>query len=208
MLNINEIKEKLKRMEEKRKKSETLFIRFEEGDNIFRFLPIDDLFYFEVFRHRIKTRFYICPKTYDSNSDCPICELVTELREEGSIDEAKSLLARTRYYSVVVKKEADKERLGIIAYGNQIWSALAGLAIDKDWGDFTDRENGYAINIKKIGSGLETRYQVLPRPKKAVPLQKWNEWLANMPDLKSVLKALSYEELSDIIEGIEGRESE
>jgi hypothetical protein len=202
-LNINEILKRKKELEEKKQRAEEpLFLRLEEGDNVLRFLPLGDLFYKEVYRHRVKGKFYVCPKTFDVNNECPICEVVHTLREEGNVSEANELSAFGRFYSVVVKKVPNGEQIGIISYGNSIWSMLASLAVDSEWGDFTDQKNGYAINIKRIGTGLETQYQVLPRPKKPIPDAKWQEWLSKMPDLDTIFKALSYEELRKVLEGV------
>jgi len=201
MINIDEILRKKRQMEERRR-TDSLFIKFEEGDNIFRFLPIGDLFYKEVYKHRVKNKFYVCPKTFGEDKNCPICEKVALLREEGQLEEARELAAVGRFYSVVVKKVENGEQIGIISYGNSIWSMLAGLILDKEWGDFTDPKNGYAINIRRIGKGLETEYQVLPRPKKPIPEAKWKEWMEKKPDLDVVFKVLSYENLVEVLEGL------
>lgn len=48
---------------------------------------------------------------------------------------------------------------------NSIKKALEEYAMSEDWGDLTS----YDIKIKKEGSGIETKYSVMPVPHKALP---------------------------------------
>lgn len=201
MLDIKKIQEKKKMLEAQEQQRQGLFYKFRQGDNVFRILPYKDVFYLEVFQHRVGGKLVICPKTFDPVKRCPICEKVEQLREEGLLQEASRLKQIVRYYSVVVYKEDNEEKVGIIGYGNLIWKALANLLLDPEWGDFTDYRNGYAININRAGEGLETEYHVVPRPKKAVSKEKWESWLKKAPKLEEVFKEPSYEELMGALLG-------
>lgn len=203
MLDINKIRSKKEELERKERERRDRFYKLKEGDNIFRFLPIGDLFYKEVYRHRIGENDVICPKTFSPDKPCPICELVDKLRQSGDIAQAIQYLPRVRYYSVVVRKnENGEEVVSIVGYGNQVWMALSSLVLDPEWGDFTDPKNGYSINIKRIGEGRNTKYQVIPRKKASVPKQKYDEWLSKMPNLDAIFKEPSYQSLVEALQGV------
>lgn len=59
----------------------------------------------------------------------------------------------------------------VVEFGAQVKTAIYDLCADDDWGD----PNGYDIVIKRNGSGLDTKYSVVPKAKKAAPEDKLAE---------------------------------
>lgn len=53
-----------------------------------------------------------------------------------------------------------------------IQESLASYRNDEDWGDFTE----YDVVVKKTGEGLETRYEVMAKPHKALPEDVQSLW--------------------------------
>ena len=192
---LKKYKEKLEEEKAKRKEEAGLFMKLQEGDNVVRILPLGDTFFKEVYQHRVGKKIVTCPKTF--GKDCPICEMAKELEAKGV---KHNLSPRVRYYSVVVHKD---DGIKVLGYGVSILNGLMDLLFDAEWGDFTSRENGYAVNIKRTGTGLDTEYNVMPRPKKPVPEKIYQAWLAQIPDLDKLFAPLSYEDLTALLEGVE-----
>lgn len=61
-----------------------------------------------------------------------------------------------------------------IAQFNQvsIIGPIQSLADSEDWGNPADHATGYDLIIKKSGNGMDTEYEVLPAPKKALTPQE------------------------------------
>jgi len=198
-INLDKLRKKKKELDSKMS-SDSLFIRLEEGDNIFRILPIGDDFYVEVKHHVINRKLVVCPTTFGKK--CPICQMADEL-DQDNIEH--SLRPKVRYYSIVVTKKGE---VGVLGYGASVLKPLLDLLFDSSWGDFTDRRKGYAINIRRTGEGLNTSYSVLPRPKKPIKKEKWGKWIAKAKkiDLKKIFKPKDYDELAKLVSGYQEAE--
>lgn len=206
-LNIDKIAKMKKEYEERERQRAELFVKLKEGDNIFRFLPIEDDFAIMIRRHRVGDKLVRCLRSYGEDRDCPVCKVVEDLKDAGNVEQATMLYPKERYYSLVVyRDDQKKERIGILAYGFQIWNQLANLVLDPEWGDFTDYKNGYAINIKREGTGLNTKYVVVPRVKKEVPKEIYEEWLKKAPNIREILKEPTRQSIIEALEGVIERE--
>lgn len=155
----------------------------------------------------------ISPASFDE--PCPFMEKYKELKD--SKDESDNSLAgllvpRRRYivggtcYKDEKGKEVDPERIRKpILIPSSVYQGIIDLYLDEDdWGDMTDKEEGYDIKISRTGSGKNnTVYSVNPCPGRK-PLN--SKYVEDM-DLESIIRKglKSYEELEDLLnEYLEG----
>ena len=177
------------------------FMRLDEGLNQVRILPeVGDMgFFFQaVGTHRFDdgTTVY-CPKfTSEGDLDCPICELVDELYQAG--DKASRALAgklrvRRKFWMNVIDRANESRGPLILTAGVTIFSPIAALVNDPEYGFIYDVEDGTDVKIRREGTGLDTTYDVIAARKES-PLSDDDElvedWLASARDL-------SFVELSD-----------
>ena len=83
----------------------------------------------------------------------------------------------------------EEERCRIFNVGKMIFNAVADLASDDDWGD----PMTYDIKVERAGSGLETRYTVLPGAK-SDPTDEMTEKSLEVDITKIIKGAISIEQ--------------
>lgn len=75
---------------------------------------------------------------------------------------------RVRYYSRVIVRTMDDGKPAseakVFGFGTMIKNAIADLALSDDWGNPED----YDITVKRTGSDKQTKYSLIPLPKKAL----------------------------------------
>lgn len=196
--------DRLKRVREKLSKTEfsswkgTPTWKPKPGRNVIRILPgvgkMEDFFWQDVGSHYPpgSNRGFMCPD-FTIGEKCPICEFVNALFSAG--DEASKGLAgklkkRKQFWMNVIDREDEDRGVQIYKPGPTVFQALAALVNDPDYGEIYDPDNGQDVIIKRAGTGIETEYQVMVRPKQT-PLHS-NEtvaqgWLDSAPDLSPVM---------------------
>ena len=149
----------------------------------------------------------ISPATFDE--PCPFMEKYMELKSSNDEDDqtlAKELSPRRRYilgctcYKDNNGKEIDPERVRKpILTPRSIYQDIIDLYLDEDdWGDMTDKENGYDIKITRSGKGKnDTSYSVSPCPNRKPLKEKYVEDM----DLEEIVRShiKSYDELEKIL---------
>ena len=159
---------------------------------------------------------YTCLRTFDPRAKCPICEYserMSKSKDKAEKQQGDMYRARKRAYVNVINRDADSEldEPLVLPIGMTILKQLIGIICDPDYGDITDFENGRDVTIKRAGTGLNTEYDVLPKPNKSIASTTVTpENLdAQMVDLKSLFKESTYEELHEALYGpIEKKEEE
>ncbi len=192
----------LKEYEERRRRNtnDSLFVRLDFGDNIYKILPgrgkHSSLPFVEVRRHFAvsdgRRLFITCPKVF--NKSCYICEKAHSLWTKGKKKKARKLFPRSRYYFNVVPvvykdgKYVLKKRAKVLAIPNSVFDSIFELLLDRDI-RLTDPagKNLVVIKKKKVGEkNIDVRYSVrvktVPELK---PLKK--KVLKDMVDLEKLL---------------------
>lgn len=154
-----------------------------------------------------------CPKTWGKHERCPICEYVEQLKKSKDKDEqqlAKDISARRRIYINVINRDDDSEEPKVLAIGATVLKGILDTVCDADYADVTDYSEGRDVTITKKGQGLKTEYSVLPKPKVTVASETYSEEELDekMTDLESLFVRKSYEELEDILNGVESSNEE
>ena len=77
--------------------------------------------------------------------DCPVCNFATKLFNEGSqesVQQAKNLFARQRFFSPVLVRGQEVEGVKVWGYGKTVYETLLSLVLNPDYGDITDPQEG------------------------------------------------------------------
>jgi len=192
--------------------------RFKIGEDEtkkFRVLPVgvedDELFFKETGTHRVNNKPNKCPKvTYDE--DCPICEEVEELFKSSEAEDkeyAKKLRARSKWAIWVIDRTDSKLVPRLWEAPKSVIDPLIRDFMDEEYDDILDFESGRDYQVTRSGKGLDTTYDVSPRPKSSPMLpdgdvDECQEMVDSIPDWEEVIKCRSYDELADILDGSGG----
>jgi len=173
-----------------------------EGQNVIRILPeVGEMDYFfqEVGRHYLPDKKSVyCPDFVSGGDlDCPVCDLVKELYDAGdsaSREVAGRIRVRKMYWmNVMVLDDDIPSGPFIYTPGITVFSSIASLINDPDYGDITDLYEGTNITVERSGTGLSTEYQVVPKRKVTPVLEDESK----IDDLMGKVKDLSWVEVSD-----------
>lgn len=142
----------------------------------------------------------ISPKTFGER--CPIMEKYEELsKSEKSSEIAGKFKPKKRFAMVALKYEDEKGKVLMqggprivilpVTVGSQL---IDFFTEDEDgYGDFTDAHSGYALKIKREGSGISTEYSVLATPPTPCPKPYNRERYVPTDEIRKVI--LPYDEL-------------
>lgn len=150
----------------------------------------------------------ISPATFDE--PCPFMEKYQELKSSKDEDDqqlATKLSPRRRYivagtvYKDEKGKEVDPEKVcKPILIPRSVYQDIIDLYLDEDdWGDMTDKEEGYDIKITRSGKGVnDTSYTVTACPGHK-PLA--DKFYKDAVDLQEIIRSQmkSYDELEDML---------
>lgn len=173
------------------------FWKPKEGRNVIRILPgVDDMgdFFWQVVgKHYIPggRAAAICPRV-TLDEPCPICEYVDALYRQGdkaSKEFAKKIRAQRQYWMSIINRDNEKAGPVIYSAAKTVFSAIATLVRDPDYGEVYDIDTGTDVIVTRTGTGLETRYQVQAKRKES-PLSKddatIDDWVDAQVDLTPI----------------------
>ncbi len=213
-LNQNKAKETKQRLQEEAQRNQLPMWKIPEGESKIRILPpwseSGDIA-FECKSHwRIPPNDRMVNCLQVINKECPVCELVKELRSRGKEDMAKKFGAKKSiYYNVIVRGEEDKG-VQIMRSGIQLYENILSYLYDDEYGDITDIDAGSDITIERSGQGLDTSYSVKVARKDS-PLsddaKQATKWINEMFLLDEILDFKSAIELTQLVSGITGKRS-
>lgn len=159
---------------------------------------------------------YLCPRMMQKAKRCPICDAANEAAEAGDKEEAATLSVKERSIAYVINRDDEKQ-------GLQVWDMSWSQARDIDATSDTKRgvldishpDEGFDIQIRREGMGLNTRYVGLQVDRDASPLsedaRQQDAWLeeATKKPLSSLLRYYPEDYLADILAGkIEEKDEE
>ena len=175
------------------------FWKITEGEHTVRLLPSEDgdpfrefWFHYNVGTHNG----FLCPKR-NFGDNCPVCEFATKLFNEGeteSVNMAKKLFARQRFFSPVVVRGEEKAGVRVWGYSKTVYQELLGLVLNPEYGDITDPDEGIDLVLKyaKDPGQIYPKTSVLPRRRSSKLCDdatgECDELLATIPDLDGLFE--------------------
>jgi hypothetical protein len=205
------------------------FLKLDDGVNFVRIFPrknkagkVDpenDIFYVERRRHfgaGPNNRTIICPKTKSDKADCPVCERVETLRNDGDKKEAGQLAARHRYLMNAVKLDKNgklpKKPL-ILDVGKTIIKAICEYYDDTEeygdpWGSHLGKKGvSYDFKITRTGKGMKTDYAV-QSTQRFKDVANPSSLIENLFDLNELFPIPTTEEAEKLFTGDEDDDDE
>lgn len=141
----------------------------------------------------------------------PIVEFAKQLASSGDKENwvmSRKLEPKMRVFTPVIVRGEEEKGVRLWEFGKQIYSELLSLADDPDIGDYTDVIQGRDITIETTGpetngtsfnqSKVRVRTKTTPLSEDAAEVQKW---LNNQPDVFSIFKKYSYDEMKESLLG-------
>jgi len=137
----------------------------------------------------------------------PIVEFAKTLASSGDKENwmmSRKLEPKMRVFVPVVVRGEEEKGVRLWEFGKQIYAELLSLADDPDIGDYTDPVQGRDITIETTGpetngtsfnqSKVRVRTKTTPLSESAAEVEKW---LNNQPDVFSIFKKYSYDEMKE-----------
>jgi hypothetical protein len=137
----------------------------------------------------------------------PIVEFAKTLASSGDKENwmmSRKLEPKMRVFVPVVVRGEEEKGVRLWEFGKQIYAELLSLADDPDIGDYTDPIQGRDITIETTGpetngtsfnqSKVRVRTKTTPLSESAGEVEKW---LNNQPDVFSIFKKYSYDEMKE-----------
>ena len=208
-LDINALRAKLNTFQGQTKRS-SAFWRPTEGKSQVRIVPLTDCPenpFIELYFHYLGNRSHLSPIS-NGNPD-PIAEFAENLRSEGTRDayqQARAFMPKLRTFAPVVVRGEEDMGVRFYSFGKTVYQALLTYINDPDYGDITHIETGrdivvdYTPQEKSDTNFAKTTILVKPNQ---TPVSEDAElverWTTNQPNLTTLFKRASYEELSVVL---------
>jgi hypothetical protein len=199
-INLDKMKAKLDAAQGKGSGKKSDFWRPQDGENVIRILPSpdEDPFKEHHFHYNLGNQSgFLCPKR-NFGDDCPVCNFATKLFNEGSqesVQQAKNLFARQRFFSPVLVRGQEAEGVKVWGYGKTVYETLLSLVLNPDYGDITDPQDGtdLVLSYGKAPGMLYPQTKVQPR-RKSSPLCDDGD------DLDTLFERKSTQDVQDILD--------
>lgn len=200
-LNMKKLKKKLREVKEKTESGPFWWPK--DGDSKIRILPpvgkmdSDEFFVEGGIHYNVGPNKdnVICRDTDGTDgSRCPVCQAVSDLMSSGEssdVNLGKSMRRKTRYYVNIIDMAEPKKGPQVFPMNVSIFKGVLSFITDPDYGDMTDLKEGRDITITRTGKGIDTSYEVRPRPKTS---EVKKSVLKNAEDLSTWSKLVPPEE--------------
>lgn len=202
-------------IEDKKKASDKLFWKPQEGNNLIRIMPYKHAAspFNELYFHYLKGETVLCAKKSLGRADCPICDYVSnlyksELQEDK--DKAKSLRAKPRYYlPILVRDEIKKGNAPKVYFWGSaptVYETIIKYCLQEDYGDIANPEAGHDVIISytaKNAKEIWGKTEVFMKPAKTKLLEDMTlaQTLYNeCPNIMDVFKELTVDELFERVQ--------
>ena len=216
-MDLSVIKQKLAASQNKGVKREkidytTIFWKPKAGKHQVRILPskFDKSNPFrEVYFHYGFSKGPILALTNWNEKD-PIVEFAKSLRKSADKEDwqlAKKVEPKLRYFVPVLVRGEEEKGARLWEFGKLIYDQLLGIATDEDYGDYTDITDGRDFTIDAVEDvvagrkGIKCGIRVKP---KTTPISEdanlVNKVLEEQPDIFSINKHYSFDELKDLLD--------
>jgi hypothetical protein len=192
----SKLAEALRKNRERSTKNFLPFYKFPEGKTDIRILPAakgddpDDWFMPVGFHYNVDDKRPLTCR-FETNweqEECPVCELVKEMRVDGLNDEANRINVRRQYLVRAIIRGEEDTGAQIVRLPSTLFQAIGELINDEEtFGDILNPgSKGRYIRVFKTGKNLDTKYAAQAIPKNEPALEK-----SRLDELKDILASLS-----------------
>lgn len=163
----------------------------------------------EVFIHYGISKFPIYALTNWGEKD-PIVEFAKKLRSTSDKENwvlAKKVDPKMRVFAPIIVRGEEEKGVRLWEFGKEIYMELLGIADDEDYGDYTDIEEGRDFTVELVTGdiggrqGLKSSIRIKPKQSQLSDNSKTIKvWLDEQPDILSVQRKYSFDDLKSILE--------
>jgi hypothetical protein len=211
-VDINALRNKLNQLKGGANRSDILW-KPQEGDNQVRILPLatnPDNPFIELYFHYLGNKTYLSSLSFGERD--PIAEFAENLRSAGGLTkdeyrETKKFVPQIRTFVPVIDRKNPDAGVRFWAFGKTVYQELLGVMADPDYGDITDPQTGRDIKVsftpqEKSDTGFaKTAVRVSPKTSAlTTEADKLETWITEQPDLMSLYKRMSFDELKDVLD--------
>ena len=151
------------------------FFRVPTGTTDVRILPAideDEAFYHATAYYYINGKYVYDRRYQDETAFSHIGAYASKLwkqykdggeKDERLAKEAKSLFPKQQFLFNVLVRSDDGDRVVVMQTGKGVKDNITELCLDDSYGDVSNAVTGRDLGIKRMGKGLGTTYQVMPR---------------------------------------------
>jgi hypothetical protein len=140
----------------------------------------------------------------------PIVEAAQKLRKSDNPDHwamAKKITPKMRVFAPVVVRGEEGNGVRLWEFGKEIYTQLMNIAMNEDYGDFTDVSEGRDFVVEGIDSEMlgkkVVKCTLTPRVKTSAITEDatlLTSYLEDQPDIMSINKKHTYESLNEIFQ--------
>lgn len=165
--------------------------------------------YREIYYHYGYAKFPILSLTNWGEAD-PIAETAKKLRKSDNPEHwemAKKISPKMRVFAPVIVRGEEDKGVRLWEFGKEQYTQLMNIAMNEDYGDYTDINEGrdfvleateeVAFKKKIIKCAVTPRVKTTALSDDPKLVEKW---LNEQPDILSINKKYSYDELSEIFQ--------
>lgn len=209
-LNIAALKAKLNQFTKQGNSSEALW-KPTEGKHVIRIVPWKENRenpFIELYFHYLGNKTYLSPTSY-GNRD-PIMEFAEALASGGTKDDwaqSRPFRAKLRTFIPIVVRGEESKGVRFMSFGKTVYQELLSIIADPDYGDITDVKNGRDIVVDYVPQEKSdtsfAKTMVRPKPNQtpvSTDADTIQRFLTEQPDIRSIFKEPSYEELKVALE--------
>jgi len=210
-IDLAKMKKKLDEANNRGKSAEKKFWKVPNGSSKIRVLPTEDGDPFKSFHfhYGVGNESLLCPKANFAET-CPICDFVSSLYKDKTPDStemAKKIGKKQRFCSPILVRGEEKEGPKVWTYSKTVYQKLLQTALNPDYGDFTDPDNGLDIDIlygKKDGKQFPDTDITFARKEskmcKDLDKKECEEMLKNIPDFSTLYKRKTPKEVQEALD--------
>jgi hypothetical protein len=209
-LNIAALKAKLNQFTKQGNTSDALW-KPTEGKHVIRIVPWKENRenpFIELYFHYLGNKTHLSPTSY-GNRD-PIMEFAEALAAGGTKDDwaqARPFRPKLRTFVPIVVRGEESKGVRFMSFGKTVYQELLSIIADPDYGDITDVKNGRDIVVEYVPQEKSdtnfAKTMVRPKPNQtpvANDADTIQKFLTEQPDIRSIFKEPSYEELKVALE--------
>mgnify|MGYP003331021190 CR=1 FL=1 len=140
----------------------------------------------------------------------PIVEFTAQLRKTNDKENwklAKKIEPKMRVFAPVIVRGEEDKGVRLWEFGKEIYMDLLGIADDEDYGDFTDIVEGRDFTVEAVigdiggRQGLKSSIRVKPKTSAiSEDASVVEKALEEQPDILSINKHYSFDELKDLLD--------
>lgn len=183
-----------------------------EGPNLVRIVPLKDNPdnpFIELYFHYLGSKTYLSPLSFGEPD--PIAEFADELRAGGGLTkdewrETKKFVPQRRTFVPIIDRNRPQNGVRYWAFGKTVYTDILNVMADPEYGDITDVQNGRDIKVNFVPQEKSdtnfAKTTILISPKQTAltkDSEELQKWLDEQPDLLSLYKRLSYDDLKDVL---------